>query len=83
METRGFSYIFREYRKRPVILNWVNPVDTRRRFNVYKTSIRRCRRRIDVLYTLKRRRVSTGKDVQFTNIRIKAATGGILQNTRS
>ena len=25
------------------------PVDTRRRFNVYKTSIRRRRRRIDVL----------------------------------
>ena len=36
------------------------PVDTRRRFNVYKTSIRRRRRRIDVLQTLKRRRVSTG-----------------------
>ena len=38
-------------------LFWVNlmerlsvvPVDTRRRFNVYKTSIRRHRRRIDVL----------------------------------
>ena len=26
-----------------------NPVDTRHRFNVYKTSIRRRRRRIDVL----------------------------------
>ena len=26
-----------------------HPVDTRRRFNVYKTSIRRRRRRIDVL----------------------------------
>ena len=36
------------------------PVDTRRRFNVYKTYIRRHRRRIDVLWTLKRRRVSTG-----------------------
>ena len=36
------------------------PVDTRRRFNVYKTSILRRRRRIDVLQTLKRRRVSTG-----------------------
>ena len=36
------------------------PVDTRRRFNVYKTSIRRRRRRIDVLQTLKQRRVSTG-----------------------
>ena len=34
----------------------INPGDTRRRFNVYKTSIR-----IDVVYTLKRRRVSTGK----------------------
>ena len=33
------------------------PVDTRRRFNVYKTSIRRRR---DVLQTFKRRRVSTG-----------------------
>ena len=33
------------------------PVDTRRRFNVYKTSIRR---RVDVLQTLKRRRMSTG-----------------------
>ena len=31
--------------------NWfpTNPVDTRRRFNVYKTSIQRRRRRIDVL----------------------------------
>ena len=38
-----------------------NPVDTRRRFNVYKTSIRGPRHRIDVLQTLKRRRVSTGK----------------------
>ena len=36
------------------------PVDTRRHFNVYKTSIWRRRRRIDVLYSLKRRRVSTG-----------------------
>ena len=36
------------------------PVDTRRRFNVYKTYIRRHRHRIDVLWTLKRRRVSTG-----------------------
>ena len=35
-------------------------VDTRRRFSVYKTSMRSCRRRIDVLQTLKRRRVSTG-----------------------
>ena len=37
------------------------PVDTRRHFNVYKTSIRRRRRRIDVLQTLKRPHVSTGK----------------------
>ena len=37
------------------------PVDTRRRFNVYKTSIRHRRRRIDVLQTLKRIRVSTGE----------------------
>ena len=34
-----------------------HPVDTRRRFNVSKTSIRRGRRRIDDLWTLKRRRV--------------------------
>ena len=40
------------------------PVDTRRRFNVYKTSIPRRRRRIDVLQTLKRRHVSTG--IQFS-----------------
>ena len=31
------------------ILAEAHPVDTRRRFNVYKTSIRRRRRRIDVL----------------------------------
>ena len=36
------------------------PVDTRRRFNVYKTSRRRHRRRIDILWALKRRRVSLG-----------------------
>ena len=41
------------------------PVDTRRRFNVYKTSIRRQRRRIDVWYTLKRRRVSIGMELQL------------------
>ena len=43
--------------------NWfpTNPVDTRRRFNVYKTSIQRHRRRKDVLQTLKLRHVSTGK----------------------
>ena len=41
--------------------NFSNPVDTRRRFNVYRTAIRRLRRRIDVLQTLKRRRVSAGK----------------------
>ena len=44
------------------------PVDTRRRFNVYKTSIRRRRRRIDVLKTLKRRRVSTGNLCLFHSI---------------
>ena len=36
------------------------PVDARRRFNVYKTNIRRWRSRIDFLQTLKRHRVSTG-----------------------
>ena len=36
------------------------PVDTQRRFNVYKTSIRRRRRRIDVFWTSKRRCGSTG-----------------------
>ena len=36
------------------------PVDKRRRFNVYKTSIGRRLRPIDVLQTLKRRRVSAG-----------------------
>ena len=45
-------------------------VDTRLPFNVYKTSIRRRQRRIDVLQTLKRRRVSTGL-VQYRNTRIK------------
>ena len=28
---------------------WLHPVDTRRRFNVYKTFVRRQRRHIDVL----------------------------------
>ena len=42
--------------------NLHNPVDTRRRLNVYQTSIRRRQHRIDVLQTLKRRRVSTGKE---------------------
>ena len=36
------------------------PVDTQHRLIVYKTSIRRHRRRIDMLQTLKRCRVSTG-----------------------
>ena len=36
------------------------PVDTRRRFNVYKTPMRSPRRRIEVLQMLKRYRVSTG-----------------------
>ena len=44
------------------------PVDTRHRFNVYKTSIQRRRRRIDVLKTLKRRRVSTGNLCLFHSI---------------
>ena len=35
------------------------PVDTPRHFNVYKMSIRRCQRRMDVLQTLKQRCVST------------------------
>ena len=42
-----------------------NSVDTWRRFNVYKTSLRRRRRRIDVLKTLKRRRVSTKQSHHF------------------
>ena len=44
----------------PVTFGCAFPVDTRRRFNVYKTSTRRRRRRVDVLQTLKQRRVSTG-----------------------
>ena len=39
-----------------------NPVDTRRHFNDYRTSMRRQRRCKDVLKMLKRRRVSTGTD---------------------
>ena len=47
---------------------YYNPIDIRRRFNVYKTSIRGRQRRIDVLQTLKRRRMSTGKfDYVFTS----------------
>ena len=38
-----------------------NPVDTRRHFNVYRTSMRRQRRCINVLKMLKRRHVFTGK----------------------
>ena len=38
----------------------LSPVDTRRCFNVYKTLIRHRRHHIDVLQTLKRRRVSAG-----------------------
>ena len=41
-----------------------NPADTRRRFNVYKTSIRRRPHCVDVLYMLKRRRVSAGKQMK-------------------
>ena len=36
-----------------------NPLDTRRRFDVYETSVQRRRRRRDILLTLKRRCVST------------------------
>ena len=43
-----------------ICLKHLFPVDTPCRFNVNKTSIRRRRRCIDVLMTLKRRRVSTG-----------------------
>ena len=43
-------------------MSYLNPVDTRRRFNVYKTSILRLQRRTEFLQKLKRRRVSTGKD---------------------
>ena len=39
------------------------PIDTQRSFNFCKTSIRPRRRCIDVLQTLKRRRVSTGQIV--------------------
>ena len=47
---------------------WTCPVEIRRRFNVYKTSIRRCRRGIDVLQMLKRRRVSTGCQTQWLRV---------------
>ena len=41
------------------------PVDKRCRFNVYKACIRYCRRRIDVLQTMKRCRVSTCLEIIF------------------
>ena len=56
---RGGVCLYYQTRLPLIILGiqYLNPVDTRRRFNVYTTSIQR---RIDVIWTLKRRRVSTG-----------------------
>ena len=58
-----------------------NPVDTRRHFNVYRTSMRRQWRCVDVLKMLKRRRVSTGKD----NERLRGLLPGkkLLMKTRT
>ena len=42
-----------------------DPVDKRRRFNVYKTSIQLRRRRIVVLQTFKRRRTGTTAALLF------------------
>ena len=53
-----------DWRNRKMKRSWgknCNPVDTRPHFNVYRTSMRRQRRCIDVLKMLKRRRVFTGK----------------------
>ena len=53
-----------DWRNRKMKRSWgknCNPVDTRRHFNVYRTSMRRQRRCINVLKMLKRRRVITGK----------------------
>ena len=61
-----FSKSFKKFNHRFILIatyfhqSSTFPEDTRRRFNVYKTSIRCQRRRIDVLQLLKRRRVSTG-----------------------
>ena len=45
------------------------PINTRRRFNVYKTSIQCRQRRIEVLQTLKQRRVSTGYTRRLRNFK--------------
>ena len=37
------------FKKKIITVLFAFPVDTRRRFNLYKTSMRRRRRRIDVL----------------------------------
>ena len=47
VQTMGKLFLFKGSSK--LITEAYNPVDTRRRFNAYKTSIRRRRRRIDVL----------------------------------
>ena len=52
--TRGLTFVTNK------ISTTICPVDTRRRFNVCKTSIQRWRGRIDVLQKLKLRRVSIG-----------------------
>ena len=48
-----------------------NPAEAQRHFNVYRRSIRRRRRRIDVLYTLKQRHVFTGKDETHETLAMK------------
>ena len=57
---KSFNNYFFRWLAYKSLLAKVYPVDTRRLFSVYKTSIRRLWRCIDVLQTLKRRRVSTG-----------------------
>ena len=59
MRLDNISYIRLDIRKIKKC-EYYSPVNTRRRFSFYKTSIRRWRRRTEVLQTLKRRRVSTG-----------------------
>ena len=44
----------------------IRQVDTRRRFNVYRTSMQRRKRRMGLLWALKRRRVSTGYVISTT-----------------
>lgn len=41
-----------------------NPLDTRRRFDVYETSVQRRRLRRDILLTFKRRCVSTRNPIE-------------------